>query len=294
MTNRLAVAASAKYPELRPDWPLLQAALARRGISATTMVWTDPDADWDELDLVVANGAWDNIHRPAEFLDWAEQVAALTQVVNSPTTLRWNMDKRYLATLDAAGVPIVPTTFIEPTDDPDHAELPDTEFVVKPNISGGGFQTARYSPTRGDHAAARTHLTQLLAAGRTAMVQPYQHAIDSEQAETGLIFLAGEYSHAIRKGPLLPAGTRPGDSLHSEDGIGPTRATAVQIEMAAHALGAAEALLGPTTYARVDLVPDEDGAPLLIELELLDPALFFDHHLPGADRFADVLAQTFG
>jgi glutathione synthase/RimK-type ligase-like ATP-grasp enzyme len=294
MTRRLAIAASAEFPDLRPDWPLLRDALGERAITATTAVWTDPTIDWAGFDLVVANGAWDNIHRPDEFLAWAEEVARRTPVVNPPSILRWNMDKRYLAALAAAGVPVVPTRWFEPgrpsaPDGPElEPELPTTEFVVKPAISGGGFQTARYGPSAPDHADARIHIAQLLQAGRTVMVQPYQSAIDTE-AEVGLIFMGGRYSHAIRKEALLPVGTRPGSSLHNDEAITATRATAVQVTVAEHALEVAQRLLGPTTYARVDLVPGDDGSPALLELELLDPALFFEHHPPGAIRFAEVL-----
>jgi glutathione synthase/RimK-type ligase-like ATP-grasp enzyme len=287
--TRLAVAASAAFPDLRPDWPILQAALARRGITAITQVWNDPDVSWHDLDLVVANGAWDNIHHPDQFLAWADEVSRHTMLVNSPATLRWNLDKRYLADLASADVPTVPTTWVEVGDVADRIDLPAGEFVVKPSISGGGFQTARYGTDASEHETARAHITQLIGVGRSVMVQPYQSAVDTE-AETGLIFLGGRYSHAIRKGALLPMGTRAGASLYNDEAISPTRATQAQLATAVHTLEVAEALLAPTTYARVDLVPGHDGSPVLLELELLDPALFFEHYPPGADRFADVLA----
>jgi glutathione synthase/RimK-type ligase-like ATP-grasp enzyme len=289
---RLAVAASATYPDLRPDWPLLQDALTTRDIEAETQVWTDPEADWD-VDLVLANGAWDNIHRPDEFLAWVEDVASRTLVVNTPQTLRWNMDKRYLATLAEAGVPVVPTSWLDPIEQPTAVELPETEFVVKPAISGGGFQTARYDGARkDDRTEAQSHINHLRLTGRTVMVQPYQHGVDSNEAETGLIYLGGVYSHAIRKGGQLPPGTRAGPGLHNEASITPGVANPEQLAVAEQILAVAEQLLGPLTYARVDLIPGVDEVPTLIELELLDPALFFDHHPPAAEVFADVLLQT--
>jgi hypothetical protein len=173
---RLAVAASAAYPNLLVDWPLLRHALGAEGVDASTEVWTDPDVRWPTFDLVVANGARDNIHRPDEFL-------------------RWSLDKRYLAALAAAGVPTVPTTWLEP-DHPIDPEtdlaLPHGEFVIKPAISGGGFETARYGD--GETGAARAHLGRLLDAGRTVMIQPYQAAVDT-LGEVGLVFLAGQFNH---------------------------------------------------------------------------------------------------
>ena len=290
------MAVSADAPDLRPDWPLLRQALADVGIAASTRVWTDLSARWDDVDLVLATGAWDNIHRPEEFVAWVGRVAGVTPLANSPDVLRWNLDKRYLAALADAGVATVPTTWVSPGPEPDpepasepEIPLPPGEFVVKPTVSGGGFETARYGA--GDPGAgreARLHIRRLLSAGRTAMIQPYQAAVDTD-GEAGLIFLGGRYSHAIGKGPLLVAGAGPQPHLYLDEQIGPLLASASQLEAAHLALAAAEELVGPTTYARVDLVSLHDGAPAVLELELLDPALFFETHPAAATRFARVL-----
>lgn len=283
------MAVTAEFPEMGPDWPLLRAALADRGITAATQVWNDPAADWAGADLVVAYGAWDYIHHVSAFLRWVDRVAGQTTLVNPAKTLRWNLDKHYLAVLARAGVPTVPTNWVEPGDDADTVDFPPGEFVLKPAISCGGFQTARYADRPSDHAEARVHLNQLRRAGNGVMVQAYQAAVDT-QAETGLVFLGGAYSHAIRKAPLLAPGTRPRANLHDEAAITPTQPTPAQRQVAEHALGAAQALLGPLSYARADLVPGSDGKPQLLELELLEPALYLTHHPPAAARFADVLS----
>jgi glutathione synthase/RimK-type ligase-like ATP-grasp enzyme len=282
---RLAVAASAAYPNLLADWPLVRHALRVEGVDASTEVWTDPDVRWSTFDLVVANGAWDNIHRPDEFLRWAAGVAGVTRLVNPPHILRWSLDKRYLAALAAAGVPTVPTTWLEPGTE---IALPHGEFVVKPTISGGGFETARYGAA--ESAAARAHVGRLLEAGRTVMVQPYQAAVDT-QGETGLIFLGGQFSHAIAKSPLLRPGAGPQSHLWQNEEIGAREPTGAQRAAARAALAAAEDLVGPTTYARVDLVPQGDGTPAVLELELLDPALFFETRPEAATTFARVLRR---
>jgi hypothetical protein len=282
---RLAVAASAAYPDLRPDWPLLQSALADLGIVATTAIWTEPTVQWKDFDLVVANGAWDNIHRTAEFLAWAEAVATTTRFVNHPALLRWNIDKHYLSVLQAHSVPIVPTIFIDPNTAT--IQLPDDEVVIKPTVSGGGFETARYTPA--DHEHALAHIERLQAAGRTVMLQPYQGAVDRD-GETALIYVGGRFCHAINKGPLLlPGAGVQGDLWHHE------RITSVapsddQRGTAQAALSVAEDLFGPTAYARVDLVSLSDGTPAVLELEALDPALFFECYPAGATTFAAVLA----
>jgi glutathione synthase/RimK-type ligase-like ATP-grasp enzyme len=270
---------------------LLQRALRDVGLVATTEVWTDPLVPWSDFDLVLTNGTWDNIHRPAEFLAWAEATGRVVPVVNPPATLRWNMDKGYLADLAAAGVPTVPTQWLraaEATGAPVDLAFPPGDLVVKPAISGGGFQTARYRT--GERPEARQHVRALLDGGRDVMVQPYQTAVDAE-GEGGLIFLGGAFSHAIRKGPLLRHDIGPRSGLIEFEQIGPLEPTPAQLETARAALAAAEQRLGPTTYARVDLIPRPDGTPAVLELELLDPALFFEVHPPGAGRFAEVLAR---
>jgi hypothetical protein len=285
----LAVAASAAFPDLLDDWPLLRHELAQVGITASTQVWTDRQVQWDGFDLVLANGAWDNIHHPSAFLSWAQRVAEVTLVVNPAATLRWNMDKRYLAALSEAGVPIVPTVWLDPSDGRENIDLPSGEFVVKPTISGGGFESARYGPE--ELATARAHVARLLAAGSSVMMQPYQAVIDT-QGETGLIFLGGQFSHAIAKNPLLARGVGVQSELWRNHRINATVPSEAELATAHAALTAAHDLLGPTTYARVDLVPGDDGAPLLLELELLDPALYLDTEPAAPLRFAEVLART--
>ncbi len=290
--RRLVAAASPEFPDLHDDWPLLRAALARRGVDAGTAVWSDPGVDWSAYDLVLANGTWDNIHHTDEFLAWVDRVSGTlgVAVVNSPAVLRWNIDKRYLRDLDAAGVPIVPTLWVEPGASSDF-DLPDGEIVVKPSVSGGGFQTARYRPH--EHGAARRHVADLTASGRAAMVQRYQRAVD-DVGEVGLIFLGGTFSHAMHKDPMIRPGTGPGPSLIENQVVTPASPSAAQLALGHTAVAAAEHLHGPTSYARVDTVEGDDGRPLLLELELLDPALFFVTDPGGAERFAGVLARVLG
>jgi glutathione synthase/RimK-type ligase-like ATP-grasp enzyme len=286
---RLAVAIGEEYEEFSPDWPSLRRQLEEVGIDPFLLFWRDAEVEWGEFDLILANGAWDNIHHSADFLAWVDGVAGVTRIVNAPAIVRWNIDKRYLEILSDAGVPTVPTTwFTPPSARADTMRLPAGEFVVKPSISGGGFETARYRPDESD--AARLHIDRLLAAGRTAMVQPYQAVLDT-QGEAGLIFLGGQFSHAIGKSPLLRPGAGAQLSLALDAEISTITASKSQRVIAHAALAVAEQLLGPTTYARVDLVPQPDGTPAVLELELLDPALYFDTQPAAAARFARVLRR---
>jgi hypothetical protein len=106
-----------------------------------------------------------------------------------------------------------------------------------------------------------------------------------------LIFLGGQFSHAIAKSPLLQPGAGAQQNLAIHEQITATTPTDAQRATAQAALATAEELLEPTTYARIDLVTRPDGTPAVLELELLDGALFFDTAPNAAARFAQVLRQ---
>ena len=210
----MALAASAAYPDLLEEGPLLIGALAEAGLAAETAVWNDPDVRWTDYDLVLANGVWDNIRHVDDFVRWTETLERDgVRVVNSPATLRWNLDKRYLRQLaDAAS-----RWCRRPGSSSRRPVELEGEVVVKPTISGGGHQTARYEPH--EHDAARRHIDDLLASGRVAMVQPYQPAVDDE-GEVGLIFLGRRLQPRHPQGADDPAGRRPARRPHRQPGGG--------------------------------------------------------------------------
>src|SRR5206468_1912891 len=138
---------------------------------------------------------WDYTLRRPAFLDW---VRALPDVRNTAETVLWNSDKLYLCELERAGVPITPTTAFAPGEQPVFPT--DTEFVVKPSVGAGSRGAGRFLPDAA--AQASEHAATLHAAGRTVLVQPYLSGVD-EAGETTLLYFAGAFSHAIRKGPML-------------------------------------------------------------------------------------------
>ena len=283
----VALATCAELPDLDPDDRLLLAPLAEIGIEATPAVWDDPTVDWAAFDLVVLRNTWDYPLRRDEFVAWARSVPRLA---NPADVIAWNTDKRYLRELASAGVPVVPTTWVEPGDV--WSPPAEGEWVVKPAVSIGSRDTGRYAlPAQRDLAAA--HVARLQAAGRLAMVQPYIGSVDS-YGETALLYLGGAYSHAIRKGPMLsgpdPAvqGTDSG-GLYVEEEITARTPTDAETAVAEATLRALPFDASGLLYARVDLLATPDG-PIVIEVELTEPSLFVGT-APGApDRFAAAVA----
>lgn len=261
-------------PELYDDDSGLPAALHALGIDAVPAVWDDPAVDWAAYDLVVVRSTWDYTRRRPEFLAWAD---AVPRLANPAAVLRWNTDKRYLAELAAAGVPVVPTTFVAPGE---HYDVPPYEHVVKPTVSAGARDTRRFAAGQDSTVHARA----LLDAGRAVMVQPYQVRVD-EAGETALLAFRGVHSHAARKAPVLvPALDDP-----DEVAIEAREASAAEQAVARQVLDAVP-FEGPLLYARVDLVPGADGSPLLMELEVTEPCLFLQHAEGATERFVAAVA----
>ena len=275
---RVALACSDEGLAHDDDLPLATAALADEGVRADVVRWDDEGFDWAGPDLVVVRSCWDYTGRPAEFLAWATSVPRLA---NPLPVLRWNVDKTYLRDLAAAGCPVVPTTW----DPASPGELPDAhEWVVKPSVSAGSRDTARWSSA----ADVLAHVAELRSAGRTAMVQPYVDAVD-EAGETALLHFGGAFSHAVRKGPLLRRGEGVVQDRMGREDLQAVTARPDQRAVAAAALAAVTTAVGhdqPVLYARVDVVDGPDGTPLVLELELVEPSLFLPQGDGAAVRFA--------
>jgi O-ureido-D-serine cyclo-ligase len=262
----------------------LAEALRARDADVEICDWDDAAVDWSAIDLAVIRSTWDYTARRDAFLSWADEVTALTRLENPAAVLRWNTDKRYLRDLEQAGVPTVPTVFVEPGERP---TLPPIEVVVKPSVSAGARDTARYRPS--ERAEARAHTEALLAEGRTVMIQPYLDAVD-DHGETALVHVGGVFSHAFRKGPILVPGSVFVDGLYVEERISEREPTDAEREVAQSALDAARRLTGEDLlYARVDLLPGPDGSPVVLELELTEPSLFHAISPGSVERFADAI-----
>jgi O-ureido-D-serine cyclo-ligase len=213
--------------------------------------------------------------------------------LNPAPVVRWNCDKHYLRELAAAALPVVPTTFIEagaggkPPADARAAlagflaQHDCAELVVKPAVGAGSRDTRRHARTAVTEILAQ--MTRLLTEGRSMMMQPYLEGVDHE-GETALIFIDGCFSHAVRKGPLLPPGAPATAALFAPEDIRPRAAADDEVELATRIMQYLP--FGTLLYARVDLIRDAAGEPRLLELELTEPSLFFAHAPRSATRFA--------
>jgi hypothetical protein len=289
--SRVALVTCAELPELDPDDRRLLAPLRARGIEPVPAVWDDPAVGWAGFDLVVLRSCWDYPPRRAEFLAWAAGVARLA---NPAELVGWNTDKRYLAELAATGLPVVPTSWLAAGET--WTPPASGEWVVKPAVGVGSKGSGRYRMADPEHRRlAAAHVRRLQRAGRLVMVQPYLPAVDS-YGETAVLFLAdparGEpvYSHAVRKGPMLAGPERDTPDLYLPERISRRAPSAAELALARQALALVPGGPGRLLYARVDLLPGQDGSPLLVELELTEPSLFLGHRPGAARQLAEAIA----
>ncbi len=288
---RIALVTATEARALDQDLPPLTDALRAEGAEVALVDWDDPTADWSLFAAAVIRCPWDYTRRREAFLAAMGQVATQTRLFNPPAVLRANTDKRYLQGLADAGVAVVPTLFLTAADDltrlvawlnEQHAQ----DCVVKPSVGAGSQDARRFAANC--RAEAVAHAAGLAASGRTAMVQPYLDRVDA-QGETALIFMGGAFSHAIRKGPLLRRGEVAGPALFAAETIAARQPGVDELALAEQALAAVGQ---PLLYARVDVLRDGDGAPRLLELELIEPSLFFAHGAGSAQRLAGLIVAA--
>jgi len=258
---------------------------AARLLDAEFVVWNDPTVDWDRFDHVVIRSAWDYTLQRDAFVAWATSLSG--RISNQPELIAFNSDKAYLGTL---GAPTVPTIYVVPG--AAHPPLRG-EVVVKPTVSAGGRDTGRFDPDH--HDGARDLIAEINASGRVAMVQPYVEGVD-EAGETAVVFLGGELSHTLHKKPVLrsqgPAELLDPDDpsseaavMHDDDLVTAADAAGEFVDLAHGVLAELTGRFGPPLYVRVDMVPGPHG-PLVMEVEAVEPCLYFDLVPGAAERLA--------
>jgi glutathione synthase/RimK-type ligase-like ATP-grasp enzyme len=295
---RLALATlSALSDGFEGDRPLTE-ALETAGAHVTVAPWDDPAVDWHRFDRVLIRSTWDYSQRRDEFVAWAAGVG--DRLRNEPVIVEWNSDKRYLAELARAGLPVVPTTYVAPGD-----PLPRLEgdVVVKPSISAGGRDSGRFA--RASHSDALRLLAELTGAGRTAMVQPFQESVESA-GEAALVYYDGELSHTLRKGAVLPPdqvapqhealpGLSAARAMFDPELVRAAPAADDELELGQAAVDFLTSRFGrPPLYARVDAVRDAAGNPVLMELELIEPNFYFELAPGAAERLAGAVVGDSG
>jgi hypothetical protein len=261
------------HPRLPEDDQFLLAALERRGMRHRVAVWDDPDVDWSESPVTLLRAAWDSHLNPAGFITWLDTVGSQSDLLNTTSLVQWNFDKRYLVELRERGQNVVPTAILTTASELAIAQalqqIPAAEIVVKPRFGADAHGVARMPP---EPVAIAAHFARFGAHGGV-LIQPFIPGVEFDR-ERSLVFIGGRFSHALYRNSFGSGPTRQTpDNLHTP--------TTQELSYCRELLGSLPRL----TYARVDLLPVE-ARPALMELEIIDPSLFFKAHPTAADALA--------
>lgn len=266
---RVGLATAAHLPSGSEDDQVLINAMRVAGMEPVSVVWDAPQ-HWNEFDVVVLRSIWDYHLKYPRFLEWLDELDRTgVPVHNSTNLVRWNADKKYMLELESRGVRITPSRLVTASDDVTLSQIAAAtkwrSLVVKPTVASTGYETWLCETPVTDESEAR------FAAQKQKMnVLVQEYAAGVLEGEVSMVFLDGRYSHSVLK---RAAGSE--FRVHIEHGgtvesVYPTNA---HIEWAESVVAAAPSRWA---YARVDMVNDQAG-PLLMELELLDPELFFKY-----------------
>lgn len=249
------------------------------GWDVETVSWRDTNVDWNGFEIVVIRSTWDYQSDPAAFLEVLQRIESSDALLeNSLDIVNWNLDKRYLRDLSKKGVKVVPTIWDGVYNEVSFGnwleETGTDEIIVKPAISATAQHTYRL----------RTFDPELVPvfADRPFLVQPFLDSIVDE-GEYSLFYFGGEYSHTILKAP------KPKDFRVQEEHGGIITAVEPTDELLNAGRTVFDTISPGPLYARVDLVRDAEGELAVMELELIEPALYLRMDPDSPRRFAAAL-----
>ena len=266
---------------------MLFTPLAKLGWQAEEVSWHKQNVDWHEYDVVVIRSTWDYQSDPQAFLKCLEQINAATCLHNSLKLVKWNLSKEYLKDIENQGITIVPTRWFEDFDLPEVADSFESfntdQLVIKPLISANADHT--YRLTR-ESLLNQSDTLQKTFTHRPFMVQPFLSSI-IEEGEYSLFYFAGHYSHCIVKMPKAD------DFRVQEEHGGQLKLVEATDEMLTQARHTLASLPDEALYARIDLIRYGQEFALM-EVELIEPSLYFNMDANSPQRFAEAFVETFG
>lgn len=258
---------------------LLFEPLAKIGWSVKEIAWDETNIDWGAFDAVVIRSPWDYQNAPEAFMKVLEQIEKVTPLYNSVAICRWNMNKEYLGDLQEKGLQIVPTYWLDSLTEQAVIEVfaatEKNKIVVKPRVGANADDTFVLKAEKPETWQQPLEVFT----DRKLMAQPFVESINIE-GEYSLFYFGGEYSHAIVKRPA------DGDFRVQEEHGGQISKVEPDNDLVEAGKKAMEAIPETLLYARVDLVRLDDGSPAIIEIELIEPSLYFDQCPDSPEKFA--------
>ncbi|NNF01316.1 MAG: hypothetical protein HKN22_01390 [Bacteroidia bacterium] len=264
---------------------LLQDELEKNGLSVDRVAWDDRKFDFSTARVIMLRATWDYFQRMDEFTEWLDKVEKKTEILNSAGLIRWNIDKHYIGDLQGAGINTTPTIFIEQGDTVKLSALfkivSYDDAVLKPCIGGGAYNTFRVNA---DNCTDLEETFQKLILDQAMMFQPFQKNILKNGEASHMIF-GGKYTHSVIKK------AKKGDYRVQDDFGGTVEDYKASPEEIAFAEMVITKMNPIPAYARVDVVKDNSNKLSVVELELIEPELWFRVKPEAAKVLADVITE---
>ena len=279
---RIAFVISLKHPGITQDDVFLVEALAKHRWDCVAVAWDSPSVDWNSFDRILLRSPWNYHLLPHEFSRWIASVPQ-ERLVNPPELVLWNMDKRYLKRLRDHGVRMPATIWLDEIGEtiPGEDLFTRSGFaIVKPSISASSFQTSKI--TRRDLKSVMEHSSQRVGEGGM-MVQEYIEEVLN--GEISMMYFGNTFSHAVLKEP------KPGDFRVQAEFGGTVKPIQVSPQLIEQGLRILSLLPCSSLYARIDGV-ECNGDFVLMEVELIEPVLFFGLNPSSVELFATVLKKS--
>lgn len=264
---------------------LIISRLLEKGVKCRRVEWNNPQFDWSKCKLALFRTTWDYYEKLPEFLNWLDETSEKIELINSRETILWNLNKKYLADLENTGISVVTTLFFSKGEAVSPQELFDKvdseEIIVKPVVSGTAKDTYRLNL---HNISALTPTVIDLFREQEMMLQPFQKSI-LNNGEISLIVIGGKCTHAIKKIP------KSGDFRVQDDYGGTVSPYFPSDEERSFAESVINNCGYSVLYGRVDIVTNNQGKLAIMELELIEPELFFRFHTPSARALADLIVD---
>ncbi|MCJ7740558.1 hypothetical protein MUP32_04565 [Candidatus Microgenomates bacterium] len=283
---KIALVTYSQYQKLTTSDNFLIKPLKEAGFDPTAVAWDDDKVNWQQFDLIILRSCWNYHLKVNEFTGWLDYLEKnKLRVFNPVSLLKWNLDKKYLLDLEKKGIPIIPTVFIKKGSTIDLIKIIEEnnwpEIVIKPTIGASAYEV--HKVTTETVKPIQSKYDQLVNRG-DVMIQPLMKEVVTE-GEYSFVFLGGRFSHAILKKPKS-------NEFRTNYRFG---GTCQRVEPAEKLLLQAttimKAIPSPALYARVDGL-NINGKLTLMELELIDPHLFFDLYPPAADKLVKAITKV--
>jgi glutathione synthase/RimK-type ligase-like ATP-grasp enzyme len=276
-TRAIGLLTSKDLPELISDEQSLIKAFNSKGIECKALIWSEPHV-WSDYQAVIIRTPWDYFNHKEQFLNVLKTISQKTGLLNPIDLVNWNLDKHYLMELQNKGIATIPTSHVSSIDDlkSQLQKLQYERFVLKPFVSAGAYKTFAFSKHQiPDEVEALDFVAEAF------MLQPFLEEIQT-RGEASLIYINGDFSHAIIKTPA------PNDFRVQEDFGGKVELYAPTENELLLSQQVMDNLPHKSLYARVD-ISWFNKLPSLMEVELVEPELFFRFSKTAAEKLVSSL-----